>query len=103
MIPRSRKTLGNLIKTVSECEHVYFQPPSNTRMSYPCVIYKLSSGDTTFANDKPYVFKKRYEITVIDENPDSLIPDKIAQLESCIMDRHFVSDNLNHWAFYLYF
>ena len=83
--------------------HVYFQPPSNIQMKYPCIVYERDTGDTQFADNNPYIFKLRYQITVIDRNPDSLIPAKVAELPMCTMDRHFVSDNLHHDVFNCYF
>jgi hypothetical protein len=40
---------------------------------------------------------------VIYRHPDSDLPHKIASLPKCSFDRHFVSDNLNHDVFNLYF
>lgn len=82
---------------------VYFQAPPNTGMNYPCIIYRRDRSDTTFADNIPYRYKKRYQITVIDRDPDSVIPDKVAQLPMCTSERHFVVDNLNHDVFNIYF
>lgn len=97
--------LVSIMKSVdhSLADHVYFQPPSNIRMKYPCIVYERSTGDTQFADNYPYIFKIRYQITVIDKNPDSPIPAKVAQLPMCTMDRHFVSDNLHHDVLNCYF
>ena len=84
-------------------KHVYFQPPENLKITYPCIIYERSSGRTNFADNKPYRFGKLYSITVIDSNPDSPIPDKISELPCCTFDRHYVADNLNHDVFEIYF
>lgn len=83
--------------------HVYFQPPENFKMVYPCIVYERSGIDARFANDAPYSHMKSYTITVIDKNPDTLIPDKVAMLPMCRFDRHFVSDNLNHDVFKIYY
>ena len=83
--------------------NVYFQPPSSLRLTYPCIVYKLQDIDEKFANDKLYIRKKRYIITIIDTNPDSLIPDKIAQLPRTTFDRYYPADNLNHYVYLTYF
>lgn len=85
------------------CETVYFQAPTTTQMKYPCIIYKRDSADTTFADNKPYRYVKRYMVTVIDHDPDSEIPDKIAALPQCLFDRNYVADGLHHDVFNLYF
>jgi len=83
--------------------NVYFQPPSSLRLTYPCIVYKLQDIDEKFANDKLYIRKKRYIITIIDTNPDSLMPDKIAQLPLTTFDRYYPADNLNHYVYLTYF
>lgn len=83
--------------------NVYFQPPNGLAIKYPCIVYELSSMDTRYADDIPYHFKKRYTVTVIDRNPESDIPNKIRQYPLSRFDRFFVSDNLNHFVFDLYF
>lgn len=85
------------------CDNVYFQPPESVRLKYPCIIYKRRTGDTTFADDKPYRFEYCYTVTVIDANPDSDLPQKVAMLPMCKMDRCFTSDNLNHTTFVMYY
>ena len=49
-----------------------------------------------------YLHTKRYQVTVIDKDPDSLIPERILSLPFCSFNRSFTSDNLNHWVFSLY-
>lgn len=83
--------------------NVYFQPPANVQMKYPCIVYKRAYAMTDFAGNKPYRYEKRYQVTVIDRDPDSGIPDKIAALPMCLYDRFFTADNLNHDVFNIYF
>lgn len=83
--------------------NVYFQPPTNVKLIYPCIIYKRDNADTKFANDKPYNHTLRYMVTVIDQNPDSEIPSKVASLPMCLFNRFFTADNLNHDVYNLYF
>lgn len=98
-----RLDLHALLKGVMGSKEVYFQPPPKLKMTYPCIVYERSNADTIFANNLPYHYQKRYQILVIDEDPDSLFPDKVAALPQCIYDRHYVADNLNHECFYIYF
>lgn len=84
-------------------ENVYFQPPSNLQMVYPCIIYKRDDISTIHANNFPYKHKKRYQVTTVDVNPDSNIHDKLADLPFCAYERSFSADNLNHDVFNLYF
>lgn len=83
--------------------NVYFQPPANVQMNYPCIVYKRDNARTRFAGNSPYRYTKRYQVTVIDQDPDSAIPDKVASLPMCIFDRHYAVKNLNHDVFSIYF
>jgi hypothetical protein len=83
---------------------VYFQPPENVKLIYPCIIYNRGVvGKTEFANNKPYTHRVRYDVIVIDKNPDSPLLDKIAMLPMCIFQRHYTVDNLNHDIYELYY
>lgn len=98
-----RLDLQEVLTEILGSDQVYFQPPPNVKMVYPCIIYSRDYQQTSFADDRPYSLKKRYQVTVIDENPDSVIPDKVAELPMCVFDRFFTADNLNHDVFKLFF
>ena len=83
--------------------NVYYQPPETVKLKYPCIIYARSSVKTKFADDNPYNHQTEYQVTVIDRDPDSLIPGKIAELPMCSFGRHYTSDNLNHDVYNLYY
>lgn len=88
---------------LSMVPNVYFQPPPTVMMKYPCIVYKRDYNNTEFADDKPYKHRKRYMVTVIDQNPDSDIPEKVKELPLCLFDRFYTADNLNHDVFKLFF
>lgn len=88
---------------LSLVSNVYFQPPEGLVMVYPCIVYQRDYADTKFADNGVYSHVKRYQITVIDRNPDSDIPGKVAALPSCLFSRFFAADQLNHDIYNLYF
>lgn len=94
-----RLELHDILKELTD--NVYFQPP--TTMVYPCILYQLDDVRTEFADNNPYRIKPRYQVTVIDRDPDSSIPGKVAALPTSAFDRFFVAENLNHFVFVLYF
>ena len=98
-----RLQLQSLLESVLGSRNVYFQPPANILMQYPCIVYSRDKADTKFADNSPYRYTKRYQVTAIDINPDSSIPDLIAVLPLCTYDRFFTADNLNHDVFTLFF
>ena len=99
----SRLELQTLFENILGSRNVYFQPPESVKMKYPAIVYGLEDIKNTFANDRVYLSKRKYLITVIDEDPDSEIVEKISQLPTCRFNRHFESDNLNHDVFILEF
>ena len=99
MAPRA--SLQTLLESITE--KVYFQPPTNTKMSYPCVRYARDGSTQQGADNLKYRHTKRYQVTVIDRNPDSTLPDEVEELPMCSFDRFFTADNLNHWVFTLFF
>lgn len=100
---QNRMALQDLLESILGSKHVYFQPPGKEKMSYPCIVYHLDNITPSYANNIPYTLIPRYQVTVIDKNPESLIPDKIARLPLCIFERRYAADNLNHTVFNLYY
>ena len=99
----SRLELQTELETLLGSENVYYQPPSSIEMNYPAIVYSRHKIENKFANNNVYKQSHAYQIIVIDEDPDSEIVEKVSKLPKCRFDRHYVSDNLNHDAFVLYF
>lgn len=100
----NRTDLHEILKDVLGSNNVYFQAPTNTSIKYPCIMYKRSDIKTKFTDNLPSRLLKRYSITVIDADPDSSIPDKIASLPTSIQERSpYVVNGLYHYVFNLYF
>jgi hypothetical protein len=98
-----RLELQELLVEILGNDQVYFQPPPTVSMDYPCIVYQRDFETSRFADDRPYFRRKRYQVTVIDRNPDSVIPDKVAELPLCMFDRFYTAENLNHDVFKLFF
>ena len=98
-----RTDLQTLLEDLLGSRNVYFQPPENFKLDYPCIIYSRNAGKTQFANNNPYQHHLQYSIMVIDRNPDSLIPGKIAMLPMCTFERNYTADNLNHDVYNIYY
>lgn len=96
-----RQKLQDLLLTITP--KVYHQPPANDKMVYPCILYMRDAEDRKYAGNLPYSRTKRYQVTIMDRDPDSQIPEKVAQLPMCSFEQHFVADGLHHDVFSLYF
>lgn len=99
----SRIELQALFENLLGSRNVYFQPPESVKMNYPAIVYGLEDIENIFADDGVYLSKRKYSVTVIDENPDSLVVGKVASLPTCRYNRHFKANNLNHDVFILHF
>lgn len=100
---KDRLSLHSELVTLLGSNNVYFQPPASITLKYPCIIYKLDDVEGVHANGRRYLGTKRYLITVVDKNPDTLIPDKLLDLPYCAFEDHFVVDNLNHYICSLHY
>lgn len=98
-----RRELQAVLVDILGSENVYFQPPPNVRLAYPCIVYKRDNAVTEYADNGTYRHKKRYEVVVISRDPDDETPDKVVNLPLCRFDRFFTTDGLNHDVFNLYF
>lgn len=100
---RDRAELQTKLKEILGSDNVYFQPPASVAIKYPAIVYQRDTTQIHHAGNGLYASYKRYQITVIDRNPDSVIPDKVLELPMCSHDREFVADGLNQDVFTLYF
>lgn len=85
------------------CQNVYFQPPANIKLKYPCIIYNLSDKISNAADDEKYIKHDLYTLTVIDKDPETELPDKILDsFGHSSFDRWYAADGLNHYALRIY-
>jgi hypothetical protein len=84
-------------------DQVYFQPPPTLKMAYPAIVYQRDYELVNHADDIPYKRRLRYQVIVIDPDPDSSIPARVADMPLCVYDRFYTADNLNHDVYKLFF
>lgn len=99
----TRLELQNKLVELLGVNHVYYQPPASKQIEYPAIVYSKSKIDVTHASDAPYRMRTRYDVTVIDKRPDNAVIQKLLALPYCSYDRPYISDNLNHDTFTLYY
>jgi hypothetical protein len=98
-----RLQLHDILKNVLGSSNVYFQPPVNLKMAYPCIVYQRDDARTEHADNLPYSFTQRYQVTLIDPKVDSEVYPKLTALPLCSYQRFYTADNLNHDVFVLYY
>ena len=99
----SRLSLQTELETILGSRNVYYQPPASVKMKYPAIVYSRDDINNIFADNEVYKQEHRYSITVIDSNPDSVHVENISKIPRIQFNRHYVSDNLNHDVFTLYY
>lgn len=98
-----REELHEILVGILGSRNVYFQPPENLKMKYPAIVYERDYSDVLHADNQSYRIVKRWELTYIGGDPDSLTPDKIESLPQCSFIRHFNTDELHHYIYNLYY
>lgn len=84
--------------------NVYFQPPSDKLMNYPCIVYQKTTPDVNYADDKTYKKSQEYQITVIEHDPDSSVADELTvYLPYASIASKFIKDGLHHTNIRLYY
>lgn len=101
---RTRQDLQKILETLLGSRNVYYQPPENLKLKYPCIIFSRGRSDIFRADNRAYVTTKRYDIIVINTKTDSTISDKlVAELPMCTYNRSYNQNNLYYEALTLYF
>jgi hypothetical protein len=102
--PKFHKVLCNILScpiSGSDCR-AYFQAPTSG-MKYPAILYELDDIDTRHANNRKYISTRRYNVTLIDKDPDSPYVERLLSLITSQFDRHYIKDNLHHFVFTIYY
>ena len=93
-----------LQELMGESVKVYFQPPENFKLSYPCVVFDRTNALMNYADNKPYQVTKRYTVTLISKTADDEeLLDKLLKFPMATYDRQFITDNLVHDVFSVYY
>ena len=97
---KTRQDLQDYLKTLTT--NVYFQPPENEKLFYPCIIYSRTRIDGTFADNNVYKLDHAYQLVYVHRNPDDPLIDTLAQIPTCRFQREYVSDSLYHDVYIIY-
>lgn len=99
----SRLNLHAVLESIIGNENVYFQPPTSTRIKYPCIIYNLAGIPKKYADNKSYIKHYEYTVTYIDQNPDNDIVDKLSDLQYTELTKSFATQGLYHYVYSINF
>lgn len=99
----TRIQLQTLLETTLGSRNVYYQPPSTIKMSYPAIVYERDGIKNTDADDAVYKQDCAYNVVLISRQPDIQAVFDLSKLPKCSFSSYYVSDNLNHYAYKLYY
>lgn len=98
----SRLELHETLCEILGSRNVYNQPPSSSKMKYPCIRYSINKIEGIHANNSIYKLSNAYEVILIDTNIESEFVEKLMKLPMCKFDRFYLADGLYHWVFTIY-
>lgn len=99
-----RLSLHNKLVEILNSKNAYYQPPANVNLVYPCVIYNQNAGDIKKANNKLYKYTRKYEVTFIFKSSnDDITLTMLDTFKYCTEGPMFITDNLYHYTFELYY
>lgn len=99
----TRSELHEKLCSTLGSRNVYFQPPENLKMSYPCIVYSRIDINNSYANNSVYSQNNHYQLIYISKDPDSQVPSELTKLNYCQFDRHYVQNNLYHDVLNIYY
>ena len=98
-----REELNEIFVSFLGSRQVYFQPDDKIAISYPAIVYEMDDQSVIYADNRSHRRVDRYQVTIIDRNPDVPASRLIEQLPMCTFSRAFAKDGLNHRIYSLYF
>lgn len=100
----SRQELHNKLLEIMGTNNVFFQPPETLKLTYPCIVYARNPKAIKRADDRAYTIVNSYSLTLIQKSPkDDYVDDLLIAFPMIEHDQHFVTENLNHDIFTLFY
>lgn len=102
--PSRRSTMSDKLHSIADPLgiEVYFQPPENVKMKFPCIVYELRDIQKRSADNGPYSMFDQYDVTFIRHEPDSPVIHELMGLPHSSFSRRFATSGLNHDVFVIY-
>lgn len=77
---------------------LYFQPPENIKLEYPCIIYSFNGVVSTHADNIVYRVENKFSLMLITKQIEELLFKKLLELPSARYERLFVKEGLYHYV-----
>lgn len=97
-----RLDLHNILTSIEGLNGVHYQPPSNVRLVYPCIVYSLAGREIRYADNGKYVAMSRFTVSLITRDPDDPKRQSLEDIRHSSFDRAYTADNLHHFVYTIY-
>ena len=101
---RDRLELQSKLVDLLGSKNVYFQPSTNIKLSYPCIVYELKNFDDRFANDARYNTNRVYQINHVYQRYQNNLQEKSRErFQSIAFNNSSTLDGLYKDGYTLYY
>ena len=100
---RTRVELHHKLVEMLGSNNVYFDPPENFKLKYPCIVYYLEGLADIPADNQTYRRLHRYNLTYITTKAEDPFAEELAALRYCTLTRPFAVSDLHHWSYTLFY
>lgn len=98
----SHQTLRNKLMDILGNSNVYYNPPENYKIKYPCIVFYMDDVQRIGADNIGYAMFHRYLLTYISYDPNETVVDALLELPSSSFVRSYKADNLDHSVINIY-
>ena len=98
---RLQESLADLVEDTFGKVNIYYNPPENIRMTYPCFVINLDDINDIYASNEIWNSIVRYSVTFITRKvQEDIIPLMLSGFHDYVsFNRSFASDGLSHYVF----
>ena len=94
----------NFVQKKDKTSHVYYNPPTGFKLEYPCIVYNDADPGVWYADNLKYLSHTHWRVTVMSRDPESGdIASLVEELPYASYENSFISDNIAHRVYDLYF
>lgn len=98
----TRETFHAFLQDLIRSKNVYYQPPADLKMKYPCVRYQPANIDIKEADNHGYITTRAYDVLYISKTQDENVALQLARFPRSRHDRSYKQSGLYHESFTIY-
>lgn len=102
VIETKRIELHNKLLSSTTILNVYFQPPENIKIVYPCIIYERQLFKPRYADDTMYSNNVCYKVILVDSKPNNENLNNLLIIKNSKYVNHYYKNSLHYDVFSIY-